>query len=79
MKLGMYVMATEPNSTAYSAKSAPSVCVSMCVCPVVARQMLSKMYPHFIAGQRFGKHVPAATKNSWRRRFLCGPCHIKGN
>jgi hypothetical protein len=23
-------------------------------------------------------HVPAATKNCWRRRFLCGPCRIKG-
>jgi hypothetical protein len=39
--------------------------VDVCVSPIVARQ-------------RLGKHVPAATKNSWRRRFLCGSCRIKG-
>jgi hypothetical protein len=25
-----------------------------------------------------GNHVPAATKNCWMLRFLCGPCRIKG-
>jgi hypothetical protein len=28
--------------------------------------------------QRLGKLVPTATMNRCRRRFLCGPCHIKG-
>jgi hypothetical protein len=31
-----------------------------------------------IARQRVGKHVSPAKKNRWRRRFLCGPCRIKG-
>jgi hypothetical protein len=35
------------------------------------------VYSLFVAGQRSGKHVPASTKNCWRRRFLCGPCRIK--
>jgi hypothetical protein len=34
-------------------------------------------YPPFVAGQRLGKHVPAATKN-WRRHVLCVPCCSKG-
>jgi hypothetical protein len=36
------------------------------------------VYPPIVARQRLAEHVPAATKNSWRRRFLCGPCSIKG-
>jgi hypothetical protein len=35
------------------------------------------VYPPIFGTQRLGKHVPAATKNCWRRRFLCGPCRIK--
>jgi hypothetical protein len=38
--------------------------MSVCVSPIVSRQQL-------------GKDVPAATKNSWRRCFLCGPCPVK--
>jgi hypothetical protein len=30
-----------------------------------------------VATQRLGKHVPSATRNCWRR-FLRGPCRIKG-
>jgi hypothetical protein len=47
------------------------VCLYVYLSPIVARQ-------------RLGKHVPAATlhmqqyKNCWTRRFLCGPCHMKG-
>jgi hypothetical protein len=29
-----------------------------------------------VARQFLGKHVPAATKNCWRRHFLCGPCRV---
>jgi hypothetical protein len=36
------------------------------------------VYPLIVATQRLAKHVPAATNNWWRRRFLCGPCRIKG-
>jgi hypothetical protein len=32
----------------------------------------------YVARQQLGKDVAAATKNCWRRRFLCGPCRIKG-
>jgi hypothetical protein len=35
------------------------------------------VYPPIIARQWLGKHVPVATKNCWRRRFLCGPCRFK--
>jgi hypothetical protein len=35
------------------------------------------VYPPIVARHWPGKHVPAAMKNCWRRRFLCGPCHIK--
>jgi hypothetical protein len=41
------------------------VCGSVCVSSIVARR-------------RLGKHVPAATNNSCRLRFLCGACRIKG-
>jgi hypothetical protein len=30
------------------------------------------MYLPTVARQRLGKHVPAATKNCWRRHFLWG-------
>jgi hypothetical protein len=31
-----------------------------------------------VARQRIRKHVPVATKNFWRRRFLCGLSRVKG-
>jgi hypothetical protein len=31
-----------------------------------------------VARQRLSNHVPATMKNYWRRRFLRGPCRIKG-
>jgi hypothetical protein len=34
--------------------------------------------PTVVARQRLGKQVPAAKKDCWRRRFLCGPCCITG-
>jgi hypothetical protein len=36
------------------------------------------VYPRIVARQRLGKHVPAAMKNCWRRRFLCNPYRMKG-
>jgi hypothetical protein len=36
------------------------------------------MYFLIVFRQRLGIHVPAATNNCWRRRFLCGPVGIKG-
>jgi hypothetical protein len=32
----------------------------------------------FVARQRFGKHVPVATRNCWKRRFQCGVYFIEG-
>jgi hypothetical protein len=52
---------------------------------VVSKGSLLVCYVYLptVAGQLLGKHVPAATntqqqKNCWTRRFLCGPCRIKG-
>jgi hypothetical protein len=42
------------------------------------RRVCGSVYFPIVAWQRLGKHVPAAMKNCWRRRFLCGPCRIKG-
>jgi hypothetical protein len=36
------------------------------------------VYCHTFARERPGKHVHTATRNGWRRRFLCVPCRIKG-
>jgi hypothetical protein len=44
----------------------------------VLYQMSLSVYPPTVARQRLGKFVPAATKNCWRRYFLCGPCCITG-
>jgi hypothetical protein len=45
-------------------RSLPSICVCISIPLIVARQ-------------RPGRHVPAAKKNCWRRRFLCGPCRTE--
>jgi hypothetical protein len=36
------------------------------------------VHPHIVARQQLGKDVPAAKKDCWRRRFICGPCRIRG-
>jgi hypothetical protein len=36
------------------------------------------VYPPIVAGEWLCKHVLAATKNCWTRRFLCGPFRIEG-
>jgi hypothetical protein len=36
------------------------------------------VYPPNVVRLQFGKDVPPATNNGWRRRFICGPCRIKG-
>jgi hypothetical protein len=36
------------------------------------------VYPPIVAWQRLSKHVLTATKNCWKRRYLCGPCCIEG-
>jgi hypothetical protein len=36
------------------------------------------MYTLAVARQQLGKHVLVAKMICWKRRFLCGPCRIKG-
>jgi hypothetical protein len=68
IKLGMYIIAPDPTSTAYFINSSPqSVCLHV--------------YPLLVA-QRLGKksyRCKEYTRNNSRiiwTRFLCGPCHI---
>jgi hypothetical protein len=71
IKLGMYIMASEPISTAYFINPPPiSLCFFTC-------------FPHIVARQRLGKKVTAATNTHatielMDASFLCGPCCIKG-
>jgi hypothetical protein len=44
------------------------VCLWVCLCILLS-----------LLGNNLVKDFPAATKNFWRRRFQCGPCHIKGS
>jgi hypothetical protein len=70
MKLGMYIMAPEPVSTAYFINpSHQSVCLYV--------------YRFFVARQWLGKNTTAIFtkqqwKNFWTCPFLCGPQPIKG-
>jgi hypothetical protein len=110
MKLGMYIIAPEPISTAYFINvSHRSVCLyvyaarqrfrknftlatntqakieklldvpfSMRSVPYQKESVGLSVHPSIVARQRLAKHVPAATGNCWRRRFLYGPCSVKG-
>jgi hypothetical protein len=71
MKLGMYITAPEPISKAYFINSShQSVCLYV--------------YPSLVARQWIGKNVNAEMNTHSKieeqltRRFLCGPCRIKG-
>jgi hypothetical protein len=65
----MYTTATEPISTVYFINpSHQSVCIRLP--PNVPRQTLGKVYPPFIASQRLGKHVSAATNIPDNRRIV---------
>jgi hypothetical protein len=35
--------------------------------------------PTIVTRQRLAKHIPSATKNCWKHRFLCDSRRIKGN
>jgi hypothetical protein len=59
MKPGMYIVASELIPTAILHKFLSSVCVSLCVSVLVARQHLGKNYL-IVARQRLGKQVTAA-------------------
>jgi hypothetical protein len=70
MKLGLYIMAPEPISTAnFINPSHQSLCLYV--------------YPRIsLLGNGFVKHGNEYTSNNrrifWMRRFLYGPCRIKG-
>jgi hypothetical protein len=53
--------------------------VVFCVVRVASKDSLwvCLCIPLSLLGNGSCKHVPAAMKNCWRRRFLCGPCYIK--
>jgi hypothetical protein len=57
MKLGMYIMGTEPIPKAYFINSSTGLCVPMCNPPVVARQ-------------RLGKHGPTKTNERNNRKIV---------
>jgi hypothetical protein len=59
----IYIITPEPISTANFINPSHQS-VSVCVRPIVVRQ-------------RLNNHVPAAAKNCWRRRFLCGSHRVK--
>jgi hypothetical protein len=72
MKLGMYIMAPEPISTAYFTNpSHQSVCLHMY--PYYCWQSYGsvKCILPFIARQRLGKHVPSST-NTRNNRIIVG-------
>jgi hypothetical protein len=46
---------------------------------IEARKEIHSVHPSNVAKQLLVENFPAATKNCWRRCFLCGPCRIKGN
>jgi hypothetical protein len=71
MKLGMYIMATEPISTAYfinASRQSVSVCISLLS---LQGNGSFKSSPPFGARQRLGKQVPSAT--NIRNNRIVGP------
>jgi hypothetical protein len=85
MNLGMYIMATEPISTAYVINPFHQ---SVCLYVYPSYQCKAKCIPPFIARQRLSKHVPAATNTHKSRRTvgraclwvcLCIPLSLLGN
>jgi hypothetical protein len=72
MKLGMYIMATGPISTAYFINPPPqSICVPVCISLLSLQGNGSvKCIPPFDAKQRLCKHVPAATDTRYNTRIV---------
>jgi hypothetical protein len=48
-------------------------------CLPYQRRFCVSAFPPIVAKQRPGKHIPAARKDCWRRRFLGRPRRIKRN
>jgi hypothetical protein len=42
------------------------------------RRVVGFVHPPVVARYQLGKDVSGATKNCWRRRFICVPCRMKG-
>jgi hypothetical protein len=73
IKLGMYIMASEPISTAYFIN--PSISLSVCVSLLSLPGKGSvKCIPPLVARQRLGKHVPAATNTHNNRKIVGRVC-----
>jgi hypothetical protein len=64
-------------------KSLLSFCVSVCVSPIVAKQLLGKKNPLLLLGNGSVKTLPRQRKHSeqwkncWIHSFICGPCRLK--
>jgi hypothetical protein len=70
MKLGMYIMAPDPISTAYFINpSHKSVCLYVYSLSLLGKGWV-KCIPPFIARQRLGRHVPAAANTRNSRRIV---------
>jgi hypothetical protein len=61
-------MAPEPTQRHTSQIPPISLCVCMCIPPIVARQRIGKVFPFFVARQRLGKHISAAANTRSTRR-----------
>jgi hypothetical protein len=82
--------ALAPRPTVVYCASIPSIslCVSICIPAIAARQRLGKADPFYVARQRFCKYVSAATNTRNNRRVvgrmslwvcLCTPFLLLGN
>jgi hypothetical protein len=70
-KLGMYIMTPESISTAYFINPSHQSVRLYVYPPVVARKWLGK---NVIAANEHMQQL----RNCWVRRFLYGPCRVKG-
>jgi hypothetical protein len=70
MKTGMCIMATEPILMSYFINPAHSLCFYM----RIPLSLLDNGSLYTFPRQR----IYVTKKNCWTRRFVCGPCLIKG-
>jgi hypothetical protein len=80
MKLHTYINGSWVHLNYALYKSLQLICVSICICPVVAKQRLSKN-PYVVvnatARQKRYWGNEYTRSNCCTRRILCRPCHIK--
>jgi hypothetical protein len=73
-RLGKHVpAATNTHATIEELMNAYFLCGP---CLIEGESVSRSVYPCIVVRQQLCNDVPAATKNCWRRRFLCGLCRI---